>query len=250
MSDRLDLVRERALGFVTGTGDAFERRLATALVRGAGGELEAWLAAEQASDGSFPPDGSVVASRRALSALADAGALDSPTVEHACRFLEGIQSETGAWLAGDEDECIRETGLLTGLLARTPFARARALDAAGDWLAAHFAPERVQGFAWEAIAAYGACFANLPHDEADGILQWCGRELQRGVQARIFDGVRTGRVLAWCDAPSVPGAQVAAPSVVADILESQREDGSWPAPDGVTAAAQAVDALAVLRRFA
>lgn len=250
MSDRLDLVRERALRFVAEHGDALERRLASALARDASDELESWLAAEQLPDGDFPPAGSLLACRRALAALADAGALESAPVARACRFLERSQSAAGCWRAGDEADDVRETGLLTGLLTRTPFARASALDAAGDWLAERFSPERVQGFAWEAIAAYAACFANLPHDEADGILQWCGRELQRGFQARRFDAIRTARVLAWCDAPSIPGAGVAAPQLVTVILEAQSEAGSWPAPDGVSPACHALDALAVLHRFA
>ncbi len=249
MSDRIDLVCERALGFVSKNGDALERQLAQALSGHGAGTLENWLAAEQRPDGAFPPDGSPVAVRRAVAALADAGALESSPVERACRFLETIQSDAGCWHAGAEADDIRETGLLTGLLARTPFVRAQALDAAGDWLAERFSPERVQGFAWQAIAAYGACFANLPHEAADGILQWCGRELQRGYQARRFDAIRTGRVLAWCDAPSLPGAAVAAPQLVAAILEAQSEDGSWPAPEGLSPATHAVDALAVLRRF-
>jgi len=250
VSDRLNLVRERAQGFVSGHGDALERRLALVLAGADVGPFEGWLAAVQLPDGSFPPEGSLLAVRRALVALADAGALESPPVERACRFLAGVQSGAGGWAAGSETDDMRETGLLTGLLARTRFARADVLDAAGDWLAVRFSPERVQGFAWEAIAAYGACFANLPHEEGDGILQWCGRELQRGFQARRFDAIRTARVLAWCDAPSVPGAGVGAPQLVAAILDEQSDDGSWPAPDGVSAASHAVDALAVLRRFA
>ena len=250
MSDRLDRVCDRAVGFVVEHGDALERRLAEALGGGQGDALVAWLTGEQRPDGGFPPDGSPAVLRRALSALADAGALESLPIERACRYLESIQSEAGGWQAGEEADDVRETGLLTGLLARTPFARADALDAAGNWLAERFSPERVQGFSWDAIAAYGACFTNLPHDAADGILQWCGRELQRGYLARRFDAIRTGRVLAWCDAPAVPGAAVAAPTLVAEILVAQSEDGSWPAPEGVSPAAHAVDALAVLRRFA
>lgn len=250
MSDRLERVRERAVEYVAEHGDALERPLAEALGGGQGDRLVAWLAAEQRSDGGFPPDGSPVALRRCFGALADVGALESLPVERACRYLEETQSEAGFWQAGGEAEDIRETGLLTGLLARTHFARADTLDAAADWLAERFSPERVQGFAWEAIAAYGACFTNLPHDAADGILQWCGRELQRGYLARRFDAIRTGRVLAWCDSPSVPGASVAAPKLVAEILAAQAEDGSWPAPEGVPPATHAVDALAVLRRFA
>jgi len=250
MSDRLERARERAVAFVAEHGDALERHLAQALGDGRGDGLVDWLAAEQRPDGAFPPDGSPLALRRALGALADAGALESLPAERACRYLEGAQSEAGCWPAGGDSDDVRETGLLTGLLARTPFARADTLDAAGDWLAERFSPERVQGFAWEAIAAYGACFTNLPHDAADGILQWCGRELQRGYLARRFDAIRTGRVLAWCDSPSVPGAGVAAPKLVAEILAAQAEDGSWPAPEGVPLATHAVDALAVLRRFA
>lgn len=240
---------ERAAGFVRAEGDALAGRAAAALESGDAAALVAWLEAEQRTDGGFPPDGSPGAARRVLSALADAGALGCRAAERACRFLEAAQSGPGCWEAGDEDARLYDTGLLAGLLARTRYARASCLDAAADWLAAGFAPERVQGFAWRPIAAYAACFANVLHDEADGILQWCGRELERGYRAGRFDAVATGRVLVWCDAPAIPGARVAAPELCEAILAGQEADGAWPTPAGVSRAAHALDAMAVLRRY-
>ena len=250
MSDSTDRVRQRAAAFVARRGDALARRTAEALVGGDPAGLEAWLSEVQRPDGGFPPDASIQSARRAVGALLDVAVCESPTLGRACRFLEERQADCGGWRVGEEETSIRETGLLAGLLARSPFARADALDSAADWLAARFSPERVQGFAWDAIAAYGACFANILHDESDAILQWCGRELQRGFQAKRFDAVRTGRVLAWCDAPSIPGGRLAAPLLVEAILAGQAVDGSWPAPDGVEPVEHVLDALAVLRRFA
>lgn len=246
MSDSIDRVRERAVAFVRAQGDAFGRRAAPVLAGAeAVGALEDWLAQDQP-----PSQGTVASLRRSVGVLVDAGTSETPLVEGACRRLEEIQAPEGFWDAGDVEDTIRETGLLVGLLARSPFARADALDAAADWLAGGFSPDRVQGFAWDAIAGYAACFANLPHEEADGILQWCGRELQRGHQARRFDAIRTARVLAWCDAPSIPGAALTAGELVQAILTGQAADGSWAPPDGVAPVAHALDALAVLRRFA
>ena len=88
MSDSADRVRERAIAFVLEQGDEFERHAvpAFAAVRDVAA-LETWLAAGQRPDGGFPPDATPAAARRAIGALADVGALETPPVERACRFL-------------------------------------------------------------------------------------------------------------------------------------------------------------------
>ena len=81
------------------------------------------------------------------------------------------------------------SGLIVGCLSGLRSVRARLLDGAADWLAERFTPERVAGFAWRPLAAYSACFANVVHERSDEVLQWCGRELERGFRARRFDAV-------------------------------------------------------------
>jgi hypothetical protein len=165
------------------------------------------------------------------------------------------QRSDGSWAPEDdasEAAALEATGMLAGLLARTACVRLSRLDAAAAWLAERFAPERVQGFAWDALRAYAAAFANLPHENADGILQWCGRELERGFRVGTFDAVRTARVLVDCDAPSLPGARLGAEELVAALLSAQAEDGGFPAPHGVAgdAVERTLDALAALVRLA
>jgi hypothetical protein len=133
-----------------------------------------------------------------------------------------------------------------------PCARARSLDAAAEHLSALWSPQRVQGGAFAPLAAYAACFANVDHRRSDEVLQWCGRALERGFRSGRLGAVRTARVLLWCDAPSLPGARLAAAEVAAGILAEQAPDGGWlaaeaPEPERVRCA---LDALAGLARLA
>jgi len=59
-------------------------------------------------------------------------------------------------------------------------------------------------------------------------------------------------VLVDCDAPSLPGARLAAGDVVAALLREQAPDGGWPPPDGERPCriARTLDALAGLARLA
>jgi hypothetical protein len=143
--------------------------------------------------------------------------------------------------------------MLVGHFGKTRFARATMLTRAGDFLAERFAPERVQNFAWRAIAAYASAFSNVPHEAADGVFQWVGRELERGFRTHHFDGVRTARVLAYADAPVFPGARLETAEVVAAILAEQSADGGWLRPEDPSPAARvahSLDALVALVRFA
>ena len=245
-SDAIALACDRALRFVEAAGDELARRRAQALAGRAPASrvvelLEAGVAAG--------PE----AARAALGALADLGALRGALVERAVAQLAAAQRGDGSFAPealAPEAAAIELTGRLLGVLARTSCVRDSLLDAAAGWLAARFAPERVQGFAWGALAAYAAAFSNVPHDAADAILQWCGRELERGFRAGAFDGVATARVLLDCDAPSLPGARLAAPEVVVSILAGQAEDGGFAAGPGGDRVERTLDALAAFARFA
>ena len=246
-SDEIARARERAQAFVAERGDEFALRRARALAGlGPASRVVEWL--ERADPMALPDDCA------ALAALADLGALRGAFVECAVARLAAQQRADGSFApAGDAAEAtaIAATGRRLGLLARTACVRDRVLDAAADWLAARFAPERVQGFAWEPLDGYAAAFSNVPHDASDAILQWCGRELERGFRAGAFDGVATARVLLDCDAPSLPGARLAPQEVLLSIVGAQQEDGGFATgAGGGDRVARSLDALAALRRLA
>jgi hypothetical protein len=128
--------------------------------------------------------------------------------------------------------------------------RRRLLDGAADHLAARFTPERVAGFAWRPLAAYTSLFTNVEHERGDDVLQWCGRELERGFRARGLDAVQAARI--WVDV-TPRGPPLAAGEIVLALLAEQGSDGSWPAPPGGDPAARvahALDGLTALVRLA
>ena len=252
---------ERGFAYVAAHGDAFARWRATELA--AARPVRSCSLPDgvtQRHDGSFaaPAPADAAADWRAL--LAVVGALDDlhglhlPLVERACAYAEASQGDDGGWgFAGaSEDERIFLTGMLGGHFGKSRFARAGTLIAAGDHLAERFAPERVQNFAWRAITAYAHFFSNVPHEAADAVLQWTGRELERGFRTHHFDAVRTARVLLYADAPSLPGARLAAAEVVAAIRSEQADDGGWLRLEDPSPAARVLhtlDALTALVRF-
>ncbi len=190
-----------------------------------------------------------------VGALDDLRVLHLPEVESACEHLAATQADDGSWgpAGATEAERITSTAMLAGLFAKTRCARASMLAAAGDYAAERFTPERVQDFAWDAIAAYTCCFANLPHEAADGVLQWTGRELERGFRVGRFDAVRTARVLLYADAPAIPGGRLDAGETLEQLLAEQAADGGWLRPEDPAPRARvahSLDALTALVRFA
>jgi hypothetical protein len=240
---------ERAAAFVGAHGDELARRRAAVLVGRCppGRVLEA-----------VDPDGAladVAAMRRLLALCDDLRVPDAPLAGRVARGLASAQAADGSWAEGSApgvDARLVTTGMLAGYLAKTPFARPETLAAAGDFLAAHFRPERLQGGRWPEIAAYAHYFANALHDSADEVLQWCGRELERGFRTRAFDAVRTARVFAWCDALALPGARIDAQELWLALISEQEPDGGFaPAAGAGTRerVAHSLDALAALARL-
>jgi hypothetical protein len=253
--------RARALAFIEAHGDEIAARRAGALVgtRSLADALQC-LERLQRQDGAFASAPSARAglagTLRILGALDDLRALHAPLVGRACAYVEGVQEDDGSLCdaaAASEEERIFATGMLAGHLAKSRFVRPALLESAGIFLGATWSPDRVRGFAWRAIAAYAHYFANVPHDLADGALQWCGRELERGLRTRHFDAVRTARVFAWCDAHALPGARIGRDELVRGVIGEQAADGGWSPQGGTTVAARvahSLDALVALVRLA
>ena len=246
--------RERAARFIASFGDELACRRAAVLcgVESAT-SADSALADEAERAGVFRHQTGVdpFAALPLLAALADLRRLAAPL---GLRIAEGLareQAEDGSFgtASSDEDARVFSTGLIAGLRS----VRASVLDAAADYLAARFTPDRVAGFAWRPLAAYAACFANVAHDQSDAVLQWCGRELERGFRARRFDAVQTARILLDCCATSIPGAKLAAPELVLALISEQAADGSWTpaeAADRDASVRHTLDGLTALVRLA
>jgi hypothetical protein len=236
---------ERAAAFVGAHGAASDRARAEALLGSAPVEpVLAEFAGETAQQ-------TLSDLERLLAVCDDLRALHAPPVERACAQLGAAQGADGAW-SDDAVDVVRATGMLGGYLAKTRFARVETLQAAGDFLAARWAPDLVKGFRWGNITAYAHLFANFDHERSDEILQWCGRELERGYRTRAFDAVRTARVLVTCDAHALPGAQLRAQDLVGALRAEQGADGSWQPSSGATLPARVehtLDGLVALVRF-
>ena len=222
--------RERAMGFLMENAAGVSR--SCALVVGLGEpptEALATLcdnesASEQATDW-----------QAILGSLDDIGALGSPLAERACGELSIQQREDGSWCGvepGVEKSEIYSTGMIADFLAKTHFVRQRTLDAAADHLATGWDPDRVKGDAWESTAAYFHCFSLIQHEASDAILQWCGRELQRGLVTGVYDAVRTTRVFVWCRAHALPGAPMGKEELLERLVGEQCDDGGFRCRDG------------------
>jgi len=190
-----------------------------------------------------------------LGILDDLRCLDATPAQRACEQLSAAQQRDGSWSERAEtceDERLVVTGMAAGYLAKTPFVRRSVLAAAADYLAARWQPERVKGDDWEMNAAYFHCFALVLHEQADAILQWCGRELERGLRTGAYDAVQTARVFVLCRAHALPGARLTAAELVARILGEQRDDGGFAAAGDTARArvARTLDALVALARLA
>lgn len=241
---------QRAAAFVESAGDEVAIGCARALI----GTQPASVVVELVRDlGSEPSVGRLL---RTLGILGDLRCTRATPVERACDSLAASQQSDGSWSdreSAAEDERIFSTGMIAGYLAKTPFVRQSTLDAAADYLAARWSPDRVKGSAWGANAAYFHCFALVRHEQADAILQWCGRELERGFRTGVYDAVRTARVFALCNAHALPGSRLATAELVARILDEQMGDGGYALPGDSSRRARVshtLDALAALERFA
>jgi hypothetical protein len=235
----------RAASFVDVHGDALARARAAALVgRAPASDAVAQLAPARSDAASL---------RHALEICDDLRALGDPRAAEWAEQLVPHQAGDGGFASGLALEArLFETGMIAGHLAKTRSARPALLHAAADFLAGHWTPDRVQGGSWRAIAAYAHCFANADHDESDAILQWCGRELGRAFVTRAFDAVRTARVLVYCDAHGLPGAQLAREDLVVALMTEQGADGGfskWEGERARDAVASTLDALVALRRL-
>lgn len=280
---------ERAFGFLEAQRDDWARARSRVLC---GAETPASLVARleacQQADGSlplgtlvsggglgFPPldlagldadSRALVGTLEALLLAADAGVLHGDWLERAIRFLERRQAADGAFrlasgpadskhaepAAGGDAVDVFWTGMIAGMLGRTPLSRADTLERAGEFLAARFTPDAVEHDGYSALMAYSLYFTNVGHELSDEALQWCGRALEKGFRGRRHDAVATMRILLCCDAQAMPGAEFDAVELLERLLGEQAGDGGFAelSPGGPPArTTQTFDAMFAIVRL-
>ena len=248
---------ERAYGFLGAQSDSWARLRAQVLCGATpASDLTDRIVATQAADGSLPlgtlvsggglgfpptdlagldPNGAaIVGTLEGLLIAADAKVFHADWVELAVRSLEARQSQDGAFRVptngqgrSAEQADVFWTGMVGGILGRTPVSRPSLLDAAGEFLAPRFDPDEVENDGYTALLAYAHFFTNVAHDLADEALQRCGRALEKGFRSRQFDAVSTLRVLLTCDAQALPGATFDVTELLERLLEEQAGDGGF-----------------------
>ena len=254
-----------AFRYVEQHGDPLDVARAELLAFGASAErvVEAYASRQSdrgafASDPTQPTDwasADVEGSVDALWELSEVGLLGAPIVENAVAYLSGEQAGDGSWGGRDTDldTSVRLTGMAGGFLARTRWGRPGRVQAAGDFLAEHWSPDRVKGGRWADIASHAHFFANVDHSESDPILQWCGREFERGVLSNQWGPVAAARILVLSDAHALPGAKFDGPDLAVAILNAQATDGCWlegsDTPEPQRDTATTLSALAALIHF-
>jgi hypothetical protein len=258
VSDAISRAVTAADAFVARAAAPLERAWWEVLLRReSAGPLLAALAASQAPSGALPawstnePGSPLAATLGVLARLDALGLLDHPVGEGAAGFVLAAQQPDGGWdePAADDERRIALTGEAAGLLAKAPFARASALLRAEAFLGARWSVERVQGPTYAPILAYVHALAHVPSERADEVLQWCGRELERGFRTQAFEGLAVARVFLRARARALPGCGVEASEVVATVLAAQTPDGGWPAGPGASRAGATLDAVEALLRL-
>jgi hypothetical protein len=248
---------ERAYGFLENHSDPWAWLRAQVLCGARpASDLTDRIVGTQAADGSlplgtlvsgggpgFPPTDlarldangvAIVGTLEGLLIAADAKVFHADWVELAARALEARQSDDGAFRVpasgagrAAEQADVFWTGMVAGILGRTPVSKPGPLDAAGEFLAGRFDPDEVENDGYTALLAYSHFFTNVANDLADEALQWCGRALEKGFRSRQFDALATLRVLLTCDAQALPGATFDVTELLERLLEEQAGDGGF-----------------------
>lgn len=227
--------------------------------------LSARLVESQRADGSFPlgtlvsggglgfpaldlarltdDERAILGTLEAFLVATDAGLLHGDWVERAVRALEARQSKDGAFRVGRVGRAVVAepvvvdaaalasdvffTGMVAGMLGRTPVSKPETLERAGEFLVGHFSPDAVEGEGFAALMAYSLFFTNVGHELSDEALQWCGRALEKGFRSRRHDAVATMRILLACDAQAMPGAKFDVAELLDRVLVEQARDGGF-----------------------
>lgn len=187
--------------------------------------------------------------------LADAlSILRSPEILPLVALLTKTQRSDGDWADAQGEASLLLTGIFAGYLTRTFQVRASVLARAGQYLGQRWSPALLHGDAnecWDMLVAFAQFYAVNDDEHCDEILQRCGRELERAYRKQTVQALDLAYLFQLCEAEAFPAVSVTSTEIVAALLASQCEDGSWPgtcATRGDAAAATFL-ALAALRRL-
>jgi hypothetical protein len=189
-----------------------------------------------ALDRADPDEVAMLGTLEAFLVAADAGLFHGDWLERAVRACEARQSPDGAFrirgpIFAASDEALSAdlffTGMIAGMLGRTPVSKADGLERAGEFVVSHFSPDAVEHDGYPALMACSLFFTNVGHERSDELLQWCGRALEKGFRSGRIDAVATMRVLLSCDAQAMPGATFDVVELLDRLLAEQAGDGGF-----------------------
>ncbi len=200
---------------------------------------------------------SCIAAIRSALEFADAlGLLRAPEILPLIALLTQAQRSDGAWADAQGNANLSLTGIFAGYLTRTFQVRASVLARAGQYLSQRWSPALLRGDAsecWDVLIAFAQFYAVNDGEHCDEILQRCGRELERAYRKQTVQALDLAYLFQLCEAEAFPAVSATSAEVVAAILASQREDGSWAGScathgDAVAATFFAITALKRLTR--
>jgi hypothetical protein len=242
-ADAVARALERAATFVHGAGEVLaSARLDALLGRSDASSVLSLLSAWRCADGGFAPltsappragaGGTLQGTLAALGVLDELNVRSGELAEGAAAWLGATQASDGGWHPLPPDplpaaDAVVLSGLLAGHLAKLLCGSPRTLSRAEQFLAAQFAPERVEDVEGLGLAAYAHICANGAEDLADEALQWCGRALEKGFRRGTLGPLAVARALLLADARSLPGGRVEAGEVVLALLTAQDADGGF-----------------------
>jgi hypothetical protein len=251
VSDALEAAMDRARSWLARYGSECQQLLAEALLGGDHAHaVEQAFAERQDERGAIAEpeadaDDPLETTARALGWLHALGRAEGPVALRAVAFLTAEQRPDGGFGEADEGAGTARTAHVAAVLARMRCVRPSVLTRASGFLAERWSADRLAAGGEAAVSAWFPVLAQLPGPVDDEALQWCGRELEKGVRSGRFDALRTAALFVACDAHALPGARLRADEAAAALVAEQQPDGAWPG-----GAANTLAALRALRFLA
>jgi len=229
---------ERAYAYVDTAGSDLDRlRFAVLLEKAAPEDLLEAFGNMQSEEGFFATGSETAtleSSLEVLAALDDCGLLGDARLKPWVQAVSKGQASDGMWLGetrtqkATADERLALCGMLAAFLVKSGSARIVIVDAALEAMAEAWSTERVGADFCPLLASYFHLLTLASHEIGDEALQWCGRELEKGLRGGAVSGLEVARILLFCDAYALPGVSMDGGRLIPEILREQQADGSFP----------------------